>query len=239
MDLTSIPTEHYAFVERLLDVGRRKYHDKHEFHRRMNAGQLGPRAMQLWAYNRFEYQRAIPRKDALILANMPDPATRRSWIQRILDHDGHGEDPGGIDAWLRLVEAVGGTRAEAIDGRHVVPGVRFAVDAYVNFCRLNPWTDAVASSLTELFAPTLHAVRLDAFPKHYPWIDDAGLAYFRKRIGQANADVRIGLDIVLAHFGGTNAGRDRAVQCVEFKCDLLWAQLDAIALACGVGVGPA
>jgi pyrroloquinoline-quinone synthase len=171
-------------------------------------------------------------KDGAILSNMPDAAVRRRWIQRILDHDGRTETDGGLEAWLRLVEAVGGTRAEALEGRTVLPGVRFAVDAYLNFCKQRPWIDAVASSLTELFAPKLHTVRLSAFPEFYPWVDAEGLAYFKTRIAQANADVDHGLALVLQH-ATTRERQDRAVECLEFKCDLLWAQLDAIHQACG------
>jgi pyrroloquinoline-quinone synthase len=233
MDLDAIAPEHRPFVARLLDVGARKYHDKHPFHRLMNEGRLTREQLVLWASNRFYYQRTIPQKDGAILSNLPDVAIRRRWIQRIIDHDGRAEGEGGLELWLRLVEAVGGTRAEALDESLVLPGVRFAVDAYLTFCRTRPWIDAVASSLTELFAPKLHAVRLEAFPQHYPWVDAEGLAYFRSRIKLANADVEHGLGVVLAHCR-TPEAQDRAVACVEFKCDLLWAQLDAMQLACGL-----
>jgi pyrroloquinoline-quinone synthase len=231
MEPERIAPEHRPFVDRLMDVGTRKYHDKHPFHRRMNAGLLSREALRVWAVNRCYYQRMIPQKDAAILSNAPDAAFRRRWIQRIVDHDGARDGEGGTEAWLRLVEAVGGSRTEALDDGNVLPGVRFAVDAYVNFCRQRPWIDAVASSLTELFAPKLHAVRLEAFPQVYPWIDAAGLQYFRSRIGLATNDVEHGLSLVLAHCK-TPEAQDRAVACVEFKCDLLWAQLDAIELAC-------
>ena len=230
MDLDSLSPDHRAFVGRLLDIGARKYHDKHPFHRRMNAGELSRAELQRWAINRFYYQRTIPMKDAAILSNVQDPAFRRRWIQRILDHDGRSADDSGLEAWLRLVEAVGATRAQAWDESLVLPGVRFAVDAYLNFCRQRPWIDAVASSLTELFAPKLHAVRLDAFPVHYPWIDSNGLAYFRTRIKQANSDVDHGLSLVLAHCT-TPELQARALAALDFKCDVLWAQLDAIAAA--------
>lgn len=226
-----VPPEHRAFVDRLLDVGARKYHDKHPFHALMNAGRLTRAQLKLWAINRFYYQRTIPRKDAAILSNMPDPAVRRRWLLRIVDHDGRAEGEGGLEGWLRLVEAVGGTREEALDERNVLPGVRFAVDAYLTFCRTRPWIEAVASSLTELFAPKLHTVRLAAFPEHYPWVDPEGLAYFRSRLTQARNDVEHGLELVTRHCT-TAELEDRAVAALEFKCDLLWAQLDAIHLAC-------
>jgi pyrroloquinoline-quinone synthase len=234
VDLESVAPEHRAFLARLLDVGARKYHDKHPFHALMNSGRLGRDELKVWALNRFYYQRTIPLKDAAILSNTPDPAVRRRWIQRIIDHDGRDEHDGGIEAWLRLVEAVGATRAEAWDERRVLPGVRFAVDAYLTFCRTRPWIDAVASSLTELFAPRLHQLRLDAFIKYYPWVDEAGLAYGRARLRQARDDVAHGVELVTRHCT-TPELQDRAVAALEFKCDLLWAQLDAIHAACGGG----
>jgi pyrroloquinoline-quinone synthase len=233
MDAETIAPEHRAFFARLMDVGARRYHDKHPFHRSMNSGKLTQEQLRLWAINRFYYQRTIPMKDGAILSNLPDPVVRRRWLQRIVDHDGRSDGEGGLESWLRLVEAVGASRAEAWDESRVLPGVRFAVDAYLTFCRTRPWIDAVAASLTELFAPTLHAVRLDAFPKYYPWVDSEGLAYFRARIGQARGDVAHGLGLVLSHCAGSIA-QDRAVACLEYKCDILWAQLDAIQLACGL-----
>lgn len=233
MELDTIAPQHRPFVDRLMDVGARKYHDKHRFHVLMNTGKLSREAMQLWSLNRFYYQRTIPLKDAAILSNMNEPALRRRWIQRIIDHDGRAEGEGGIEAWLRLVEATGAKREDALSNKYVLPGVRFAVDAYLTFARTRPWQEAVASSLTELFAPKLHAVRLSAFPEVYPWMDQEGLRYFRTRIGQANADVEHGLSVVLEHFR-TPAEQSRAVEIVEFKCDLLWAQLDAIEKAAGV-----
>ena len=144
------------FVE-MLRAHSRRYHDQHPFHVRMNAGLLGRRQIQGWVANRFYYQENIPRKDAAILSNCPDVEVRRRWIRRIVDHDGTAPGEGGIEAWLRLGEAAGLTREEITDHRHLVPGVRFAVDAYVNFTRTRPWVEAVASSLTELFAPDLMA----------------------------------------------------------------------------------
>ncbi|MGH3292798.1 MAG: hypothetical protein ACRDP7_13410, partial [Trebonia sp.] len=159
-------TETESFVAALRAQSRR-YHDQHPFHRKMNEGKLSPRQIRGWVANRFYYQENIPRKDAAIIANCPDRDVRRRWVQRILDHDGTDHDgaagsEGGIEAWLRLAEAAGLTRDEVWDERHVLPGVRFAVDAYVNFARTRPWVEAVASSLTELFAPDLMAERLAA-----------------------------------------------------------------------------
>ena len=177
--------------------------------------------------NRFYYQENIPRKDAAILANCPDRGVRRRWIRRIHDHDGTADGEGGIEAWLRLGEAVGLTREEMWDERHVVPGVRFAVDAYVTFARTRPWVEAVASSLTELFAPDLMAERLAAFERFYTWIDPAGLAYFRARLTQAPLDSEHALEVVMEHCR-TPEEQARAVAALSFKNDVLWSMLDAI-----------
>jgi pyrroloquinoline-quinone synthase len=204
-----------------------RYHDRHPFHRKMNEGDLSRRQVQGWVANRFYYQENLPLKDAAILANCPHREVRRRWIRRILDHDGTVDGEGGIEAWLRLGEAVGLTRDEVQDERHVVPGVRFAVDAYVNFSRTRPWVEAVASSLTELFAPDLMAERLAAFERHYPWIDPQGLAYFRARLTQAPRDSEHALQVVLEHCR-TPDEQAAAVAALSFKCDVLWSMLDAI-----------
>ncbi|WP_027945496.1 pyrroloquinoline-quinone synthase PqqC [Amycolatopsis taiwanensis] len=205
----------------------RQYHDHHPFHVAMNAGRLSARQIRGWVANRFYYQQNIPRKDAAILANCPDRAVRRRWIQRIIDHDGTAGGEGGIEAWLRLSEAVGLTREEVEDGRHVVPGVRFAVDAYVTFARTRPWVEAVASSLTELFAPDLMAERLAAFERYYTWIDRGGLAYFRARLQQAPRDSEHALQVVTEHCRSAE-DQARAVAALSFKCDVLWSMMDAI-----------
>ncbi len=220
------------FLERLRDVGARKYHDKHPFHALMNAGALTRDQLALWALNRFYYQRTIPMKDAALMSMMPDPAHRRRWRQRMIDQDGLDEQHlGGLEAWLRLVEAVGGTRTQALENHRLLPGVRFAVDAYIQFVRTHDWIDGVASSLTELFAPALHGVRLAAFERHYPWVDAEGLAYFRARLTQAPSDCEHGVAVV-TEYCTTRAMQDSAVRTLEFKCDVLWAQLDAIHAAC-------
>jgi pyrroloquinoline-quinone synthase len=215
-----------SFVEELRAQSRR-YHDQHPFHVRMNAGRLSRRQLQGWVANRFYYQANIPRKDAAIVANCPDVEVRRRWVRRILDHDGARPGEGGIEAWLRLGEAVGLTRAEILRERHLVPGVRFAVDAYVTFARTRPWVEAVASSLTELFAPDLMAERLAAFERHYPWLDPYGLDYFRARLDQAPRDAGHALEVVTAHCRSAD-DRARAVAALSFKCDVLWSILDSI-----------
>jgi pyrroloquinoline-quinone synthase len=215
-----------GFIEALRAQSQR-YHSRHPFHAMMNEGSLGRRQIQGWVANRFYYQENIPRKDAAILANCPDRDVRRRWIRRIIDHDGTAEGEGGIEAWLRLGEAAGLTREEMWDERHVVPGVRFAVDAYVTFARTRPWVEAVASSLTELFAPDLMAERLAAFERFYTWIDPAGLAYFRARLTQAPRDSEHALEVVMEHCR-TQDEQALAVAALSFKSDVLWSMLDAI-----------
>ncbi len=218
-----------ALVDRLRSQAER-YHAAHPFHVRMNEGELSRRQIEGWVANRFAYQQAIPIKDAAILSNCPDVAVRRRWIRRITDHDGTADSVGGIEAWVRLGEACGVPRAEMLDQRHVVPGVRFAVDAYVTFARTKPWVTAVASSLTELFAPDLMATRLAAFEKYYTWIDPEGLQYFRNRLFQAPRDSEHALEVVLEHCH-TDAEQQAAFDALAFKNDVLWSMMDAIDLA--------
>ncbi|HEV3022567.1 MAG TPA: pyrroloquinoline-quinone synthase PqqC, partial [Pirellulales bacterium] len=215
------------FKEQLRQVGLRHYHDRHPFHRMMNEGRLEREPIRLWVANRFYYQKNIPVKDAQLLAHCPLREVRRLWVQRILDHDGWGDDPGGIEKWLRLGEAVGLSREDLESDRHLLPGVRFAVDAYVQFVANRPWIEGVASSLTELFAPPLLTERLAAFEKHYTWIDPAALEYFRSRPPLARRDSEHGLALVLAHCR-TLEEQARAVMALRFKCDVLGAQLDAL-----------
>jgi pyrroloquinoline-quinone synthase len=220
------------FESRLRAQGR-SYHIHHPFNVMLNSGRAEPAQIRAWVANRFYYQRSIPLKDAAILSNCEDRAVRRNWVQRILDHDGHGEDPGGIESWLRLAQAVGLERDEVESLSQVLPGVRFAVDAYVNFARRAPWPEAVCSSLTELFAPEIHKQRLAGWPEHYPWIDPAGLHYFQSRVSLARRDVEFGLAITLQRFK-TRAQQVRALEVLQFKLDVLWQMNDAMALAYGV-----
>ena len=213
-------------VERLRAQGTR-YHNLHPFHVRMDAGELTREELRRWVANRFYYQECIPIKDAAILANCPEVEVRRTWIQRIVDHDGTAEGTGGIESWLRLGEALGLTREELVSERHVLPGVRFAVDAYVNFARQRPWVEAVASSLTELFGPAAIRARLEALERHYPWIDPAGLQYFRDRLVQAPRDAEYALRLVVDRCR-TREQQDGAVAALKFKTEVLWAQLEAI-----------
>ncbi|HEX7043504.1 MAG TPA: pyrroloquinoline-quinone synthase PqqC [Burkholderiales bacterium] len=232
-----LPWTREEFEQQLRAKGA-SYHIHHPFHVMMHEGRLNRRQIQAWVANRYYYQINIPLKDAAILANCPDRDVRRLWIQRIVDHDGREGAEGGIEAWRRLGEAVGLAREELESLRHVLPGVRFAVDAYVNFARTRPWQEAVCASLTELFAPHAHQSRLDTWPKHYPWIEPEGLAYFRNRLGQARRDVAQALAITLDYFR-TRAQQERALEILQFKLDVLWAMLDAMMLAhCTVEVRP-
>ena len=214
------------FVARLRAQGSR-YHNLHPFHRRMDAGELSREELRRWVTNRFYYQKCIPLKDAAILANCPEVEVRRLWIQRIVDHDGTAEGGGGTESWVRLGEALGVGRDELLSEQGVLPGVRYAVDAYVDFARRKPWVEAVASSLTELFGPGAMRARVEAFERHYPWIDPSGLDYFRTRLVQAPRDAQYALDLVVERCT-TPEQQDAAVAALRFKTEVLWAQLDAI-----------
>lgn len=215
------------FVERLEKIGEQKYHDKHPFHGRMHEGKLTRKELQCWIANRFYYQQCLPIKDGLVLSKLPQRKDRIRWRERIVDHDGLTENDGGINAWLKFAEAAGIPKEELLDGRHFLPGAVFAVDAYVNYCRLNPWWLAVASSLTEVFAPRLVSYRIAVLEKHYPWIESAGLNYFRNRLSQAPRDSEHGLELVMGA-ADSYEKQLQALKAVEFKCAVLWSLLDAI-----------
>jgi pyrroloquinoline-quinone synthase len=220
------------FEEKLREQGS-AYHIHHPFNTMLNSGHATPEQIRGWVANRYYYQLSIPLKDAAILANCPDRTVRRVWIERILDHDGRDDDAGGIEAWLRLAQAVGLERSKVEELGDVVPAVRFAVDAYVNFARRSPWQEGVCSSLTELFAADIHRQRLTSWPEHYPWIEGEGLQYFRSRLSLARRDVEHGLSLTLEHFR-TRAQQHRALDILKFKLDVLWAMNDAMAQRYGV-----
>jgi pyrroloquinoline-quinone synthase len=229
----AMPWGRQEFEQKLRAKGRR-YHIYHPYQVAMNTGQLTRDQIQGWVYNRYYYQISIPIKDAALLSNMPDREHRRQWIQRIIDHDGTQGDEGGIEAWIALGQACGLRREDVTSLEHVLPGVRFAVDAYINFARRAPWQEAVCSSLTELFAPEIHKERLSNWPQHYPWIDPSGYAYFRKRLTEARRDVEHGLRVTLDYFT-TRAQQQRALDILQFKLDILWSMLDAMQIAYGIG----
>jgi len=235
--MESLPAWNHAdFESQLRRLGCR-YHIHHPFNRLMNSGELDRSAIQGWVMNRYYYQINIPLKDASLMSHCPDRGVRRRWIQRMVDHDGVDGQEGGIECWIRLGIACGLSRAQIESQLHVLPGVRFAVDAYVNFVRNASWQEGAASSLTEMFAPTIHRERLLEWPTHYPWIEDSGLQYFRNRLGEAHRDVEHGLQLTMEHFN-TRALQERALQILQFKLDVLWTMLDAMHMAYVFGMPP-
>lgn len=223
-----------AFRDALHAIGERQYHDLHPFHQLLHGGRLEKGQIQAWALNRFYYQVSIPRKDLTIMSRMDDPALRRAWMQRVLDHDGlndHGEPDeskvGGIERWLRLTDGLGLDRdyVTSLDG--ILPATRYAVDAYVNFVRDHSLLEAVASSLTELFAPSIHRERIAGFERNYAFANDSTLSYFRKRLDEAPRDVEFGLNYVLTN-ARTAEQQRQCLRALRFKTELLWAQLDAL-----------
>lgn len=208
-------------------VGAERYHDKHPFHKLLHGGKLKKPQVAAWALNRYCYQSAVPRKDAAFVSRVYDRQLRRDWIHRVLEHDGSGEDPGGIERWLVLTDALGLDRAyvQSMDG--ALPATRFAVEAYVTFVREQPLVVAVASSLTELFAPKIHKERIAGMLENYDFIDDKVMAYFKKRLVQAPYDASFALDFIKTHAKARDE-QEACVNAVRFKCNVLWSQLDAL-----------
>lgn len=215
---------------RLRAVGAARYHDKHPFNQRMHEGALSRAEIQSWVRNRYYYQTRIPVKDSAILAKSGDVSFRREWVQRLVDHDGRAPGEGGLELWLRLAETVGLARADVASQAGVLPGVRRACDAYVELVESADLLVAVAASLTELFASDIMKTRIAAFETHYPWVDPAGLAYFRSRTEQAPRDAEYGLAFVREH-ATARADQERCVAAIERKCEILWSLLDAIEAA--------
>jgi len=212
--------------EGLLRVGQERYHHGHPFHVLMHKGELTRGQLQAWALNRYYYQSQIPVKDSVILSRSDDPAFRRAWRKRILDHDGVDGQPGGIEKWVKLAEATGLSAERVTSAREVLPGVRYAVDAYLNLVRRRSHLEAVASSLTELFSRDLISLRLEALRRHYPWLEP-GLAYFTARLDQAPEDAAFALDWVTKQ-AQTREQQELVIDALRAKCDILWSQLDAI-----------
>jgi coenzyme PQQ biosynthesis protein C len=207
-------------------VGERQYHHRHPFHLMMHEGRLSRGQLQAWALNRYYYQSRIPIKDAIILSRSEDADFRRAWRKRVSDHDGDGTQPGGIEKWIRLAEATGLDRERVVSAAEILPGVRFAVDAYLDLVKNRTFVEAVGSSLTELFSRDLIALRMDALRKHYPWIV-GGLDYFTARLEQAPEDARFAFEWI-ANNALTRAEQELAIAALRRKCDILWAQLDAL-----------
>jgi pyrroloquinoline-quinone synthase len=215
------------FERQLRAIGEERYHDKHPFHIRLHEGALNQGQVQAWVLNRFYYQKSIPLKDASLIGRCDDIALRREWINRIADHDGAREGEGGIERWLVLAEGVGLDRGYVESCTGVLAATRFACEAYIRFVREKSLLEAVASSLTELFAPDLHKTRIAALLEHYPFANDETLSYFRTRLVQAPVDVEFGLSYVLKN-ARTREQQDLCLAAVRFKTDVLWAQLDAL-----------
>ncbi len=211
---------------RLRQVGEERYHHRHPFHLLMHQGRLTRPQLQAWVLNRYYYQSRIPVKDAIILSRSDDPNFRRAWRKRVLDHDGDNTPEGGIERWLRLAEAAGLSRERVMKCKEVLPGVRYAVDAYLELVRTRSLLEAVASSLTELFSGDLISLRIGALRQFYPWLA-GGLDYFEARLHQAPADADFALQYVVDH-ARTRSEQESAIQALRQKCDILWAQLDAL-----------
>ena len=217
------------FIAGFHAIGEERYHHKHPFHLLMHEGKLTRGQLQAWALNRYYYQEHLPIKDAAILARSDDPAFRVAWRKRIIDHDGDGKQPGGIEKWLKLVEASGLKREQAIQHRGILPATRFAVDAYLKLVSTRSLLEAVASSLTELFSKKLIVLRMDRMRQHYPWLT-SGLDYFQGRLMQAPEDAEFALGYCVKH-AKTREQQDLAYAALRAKCDILWAQLDALHFA--------
>lgn len=231
MTNNALPWTREEFEDKLREKGK-GYHIYHPIHVMMYEGKLTKEQLQCWVANRFYYQIAIPMKDAAILSNCPDKEVRKEWIVRITDHDGVDGQVGGIEAWIQLGMAVGLSREDVTSLKYLSPGVKFAVDAYVNFARQRPWQESVCSSLTELFAPHIHQQRISSWPSMYPWIDESGLTYFKKRLTEARRDVEQGLSVTLDYFSTSRDMQHKALDILQFKLDVLWVIADAIMLAC-------
>jgi pyrroloquinoline-quinone synthase len=226
MSASILPAD--EFLERLRTEGASRYHDRHPFNARMHAGELSRGELQRWVVNRFYYQTRIPIKDALIVSKSEDPAFRRMWMHRISDHDGASEGEGGLELWLRLAEGVGLDREEVRSLRHVLPAVRFACDGYVELVRARSLVEAVASSLTEYFAPDLMSKRIAAWEAHYPWAAlGPTLDYFKSRVPRAARDAEQAIAFVQRE-ATTRQLQERCVDALVRKCEVLWSLLDAV-----------
>jgi pyrroloquinoline-quinone synthase len=223
------PVSAAELAARLREIGAERYHHRHPFHQLMHEGKLTRGQLQAWALNRYYYQSIIPIKDAIILSRSVDPGFRRAWRKRIVDHDGDGAHPGGIEKWILLAEATGLKRDEVTSERGILPAVRYAVKAYLDLVSQRSLLEAVASSLTELFSRDLIALRIDRLRQHYPWLS-GGLAYFDARLTQAPEDAAFALAWVTEH-ARTGAEQQLALAALRSKCDILWAQLDALYFA--------
>ncbi len=212
---------------RLCEIGAKRYHRLHPFHALLHGGKCSKGQVQAWALNRYYYQSMIPIKDASLIARCDDPAIRRAWRSRLVDHDGEGEDDGGIARWLKLTDGLGLDRDYVISLRGLLPGTRFAVDAYVRFVREKSLLEAIASSLTEMFSPVIISERMEGMLANYDFVTPATLSYFDRRPPQARRDSDFALDHVKQH-ARTPDAQAAVLAALEFKCDVLWTMLDAL-----------
>lgn len=226
-----------AFEAALRDIGAERYHDKHRFHRRLHGGGCTRGEVEAWALNRYFYQSMIPIKDATVLTRMSDPAMRREWRKRIEDHDGLAGEAGGVERWLKLTDSLGLAREAVTSTRLALPATRFAVEAYVAFCRTRPLLEAIASSLTELFSPTIIGERVSGMLRNYDFVSQDALAYFTARPNQAKRDSDFALDYVKRE-ARTPAEQHAVMDALRFKCDVLWVQLDGLWTAYVEGAPP-
>lgn len=222
-----MPLSPDALEAALRAIGAERYHNLHPFHRLLHDGRLSRGQVQAWALNRYYYQASIPAKDASLLARLPTPELRREWRRRLEDHDGDGTAPGGVERWLALTDGLGLDRAYVTSLAGLLPATRFAVDAYVHFVRERSLLEAIASSLTEMFSPAIISERVSGMLANYDFVSEETLAYFKPRLTQAPQDVTFALDYVKRH-AGTRQEQEQVLGALRFKCDLLWAQLDAL-----------
>jgi len=225
MTASLLPPE--ELERRLRAIGEERYHIHHVFHHLLHGGKLSKGQVQAWALNRYYYQASIPAKDAAILGRLPTPDLRREWRRRIIDHDGDGSAPGGVERWLALTDGLGLERGYVTSLQGLLPGTRYAVDAYVHFVRERSLLEAVASSLTEMFSPNIISQRVAGMLRNYDFVDERTLAYFTPRLTQAPQDVAFALDYVKRE-AQTREQQELVLGALRFKCDLLWAQLDAL-----------
>jgi pyrroloquinoline-quinone synthase len=225
--VSGAPRSPGEFEAAIRAVGAERYHDKHPFHKLLHGGKLNKGQVQAWALNRYCYQEAVPRKDAAFISRVHDRALRREWVHRLLDHDGFAEEPGGIERWLVLTDGLGLPRDYVMSRRGALPATKFAVEAYVRFVVEQPLVVAVASSLTELFAPSIHRERISGMLENYDFVDDRTMAYFKRRLAQAPRDSDFALNYIKTH-ACSREEQEACVAAVQFKCNVLWAQLDAL-----------
>ena len=221
------PLDRQEFINALVELGKKRYHSLHPFHKLLHTGKLNFSQVQAWALNRFYYQWSIPRKDLTLMARINDVKLRLEWRSRVIDHEGDIDGSGGISRYLQLCERLNLDLDYVKSCEGLLPATKFAVDAYVSFVEDRSLLEGIASSLTEIYAPAIHKERIVGLSKHYDWADDYALAYFKKRIGQARKDVEFGREWVIKN-AKSRSDQEAVLNAVKFKTQVLWAQLDAL-----------